>query len=31
VTLGRCRLHVAFREISKNGGALLGEAEIGVP
>ena len=31
VTLGRGRLHVAFREISKNGGALLGEAEIGVP
>ena len=31
VTLGRGRLHVAFREIPKNGGALLGEAEIGVP
>ena len=31
VTLGRGRLHVAFRETPKNGGALLGEAEIGVP
>ncbi len=31
VTLGRGRLHVAFRKIPKNGGALLGEAEIGVP
>ena len=31
VTLGRGRLHVAFREIPKKGGALLGEAEIGVP
>ena len=31
VTLGHGRLHVAFRETSKNGGALLGEAEIGVP
>ncbi len=31
VTLGRGRLHVAFRDTAKNGGALLGEAEIGVP
>jgi P pilus assembly chaperone PapD len=31
VTLGHGRLHVAFREIPKNGGALLTEAEIGVP
>lgn len=31
VTLGRGRLHVAFRETPKNGGALLTEAEIGVP
>lgn len=31
VTLGRGRLHVAFREVPKKGGALLGEAEIGVP
>ncbi len=31
VTLGHGRLHVAFRETPKNGGALLGEAEIGVP
>ncbi len=31
VTLGRGRLHVAFRDIPKNGGALLTEAEIGVP
>ena len=31
VTLGRGRLHVAFRETPKNGGALLTEAEIGIP